>query len=136
VKEVIGIGAFLIVVLGPVAYLTYAFFAPHLLLNDTSRYLYQYRSMVSRDDSVSLIPGLFAIGEPKDQVSAQLLGSGLDQWNTAFEAIPPGATSVLKFRLRAGAINWACGSELFVQVGFDENNELSSATVAQGGACL
>lgn len=119
-----------------VGWIVGAYFGLNLLLNDTTRYLYQYREMTSRGDDVSLVPGLFTGGEPKDQVEAQLIGAGLKAWNTAYRKVPPGATDIQIFYLAAGGRHLACGSELFLTIGYDEGDKLVSATIAQGGACL
>ena len=64
-KQVISIaarivGVLLLVVVGlPIGCVVYQNYVPHLLLNDTTRYLYQYRTMVGRNADISLVPGLF-----------------------------------------------------------------------------
>ena len=135
-RQAIGIGAFLLIVVLPVAYLVYGFFVPHLLLNPTTRYLYQYREMTRRDDGLSLIPGLFQGGESKNAVESQLLGAGLEPWGTRNVELPPGVVTVQRFRLRAGMRDIACGSELFLTASYGEDDTLNSATLSQGGACL
>lgn len=119
-----------------VAWLVAGYFALNLLLNDTTRYLYQYREMTSRNDDVSLIPGLFAGGESRAEVESQLLGAGLDSWNTSYARAPAEAETIQRFHLGAGGRNIACGSELFLTIGYDAQDRLISATIAQGGACL
>ncbi|MGV8832412.1 MAG: hypothetical protein ACOH2N_10585 [Devosia sp.] len=126
----------LVAILVPVGLLVYESYVPHLLLNGTTRYLYQYKDMNGRNNDVNLMPGLFKGGEAKDQVEAQLLDAGLDSWNTTRVPLPPGAQSIQIFRLSAGIRNLACGSELFVKIGYDATNSLVLATVDQGGACL
>ena len=118
------------------AYVSYHYFALNLLFNGTTRHLYQYREMTGRNNDVNLVPGLFAGGETKAQVEAQLLDAGLDTWKASNAEMPPGAKSMQKFHLWAGGRNIACGSELFVLIGYDQNDLLTSATVDQGGACL
>lgn len=120
----------------PVLYLVYVSYAPHLLLNETTRYLYQYRDLNVRHDGPSLIPGLFHGGKPKDEVRSQLLDAGLELWNVAGDSVPAGAVSMHTFLLNAGARNIACGSQLFVVIGYDADDRLVSANVHQGGACL
>ena len=132
-----GIGVVCLILIGLFAlYVTYSYFALHLLFNGTTRHLYQYREMVGRNNEVNLIPGLFNGGESKAQVEAQLLGSGLDAWNTSYTTMPPGAESVERFHLWAGGRGIVCGSELVVLVGYDGDDLLTSATLSQGGACL
>lgn len=132
-----GIGILFLLLIGLFAvYVVYHYFALNLLLNGTTRYLYQYREMAGRNNDVNLIPGLFAGGETRQQVEAQLLGAGLEAWNTSYTEMPSGAESMQKFHLWAGGRSLACGSELFVLVGYDHNELLTSATVDQGGACL
>jgi len=128
--------AMLLAIVVPIGSIAYASFMPHLLLNGTTRYLYQYRDMTGRNDDVNLVPGLFKGGEPKEQVEGQLLGAGLDAWSTAYQRVPASADSMQIFRLGAGLRNLACGSELFVKIGYDTTGLLVSATVDQGGACL
>ncbi|MHA6298435.1 hypothetical protein [Devosia sp. CAU 1758] len=120
----------------PVGYLVECSYKPQLLLNETTRHLYQYRDMRQRNNEVSLIPGLFQGGEPKQQVELQLLSAGLQTWSTSYGAMPPGAVSTQRYRLSAGVRDMACGSELFVRIGYDESDQLTSATISQGGACL
>ena len=132
-----GIGVACLIAIGFFAlYATYKYYALHLLFNGTTRHLYQYREMGGRNNDVNLVPGLFAGGETKAQVEAQLLDAGLDAWNTSHTKMPPGAESVQLFHLWAGGRNIACGSELFVLIGYDQSDLLTSATVDQGGACL
>lgn len=120
----------------PLGYLVECTYKPQLLLNETTRYLYQYRDVTTRQNGPSLVPGLFYEGEAKTEVETQLLEAGLDALGTRYATLPPGSTSLQRFRLRAGARNIACGSELFVTVGYDAEDRLISATVEQGGACL
>ncbi|WP_156458282.1 hypothetical protein [Devosia epidermidihirudinis] len=132
-----GVGIACLIAVGFFAsYVAYHYFALNLLFNATTRHLYQYREVVGRNNEVNLIPGLFSGGESKVQVGAELLGAGLDAWNTSYTTMPPGAESVEKFHLWAGGRSIVCGSELFVLVGYDENDLLTSATLSQGGACL
>lgn len=131
------IGIWLLVIISlPVGW---AFYQNHLwqrLPNDTLRYLYQYRALEDRDADTSLIPGLFKGGEPKEQVQARLVGDGLEVWDISYMALPAGARSMQAFHLDAGMLNLFCGSELFVVIGYDEKEQLTSATIQQGGACL
>ena len=132
-----GIGALLTAGIGLfAAYLVSNYFALHLLLNDTTRHLSQYREITRRDGDVNLMPGLFQGGELKQSVEAQLLGAGLDAWGKKYAQMPPGAADMQRFRLWAGARDIACGSELFLTIGYDREDRLISATVEQGGACL
>ncbi|WP_224701381.1 hypothetical protein [Devosia aquimaris] len=128
--------AMLLAIVVPIGLFAYVSFMPHLLLNETTRYLYKYRNMTGRNADISLVPDLFKVGEPKEQVASNLLGAGLDAWNTSYLKMPSGARSVQRFRLSAGIRDLACGSELFVVVGYDQGDLLTSATVEQGGACL
>jgi hypothetical protein len=121
---------------GLVGLIVYQHYVPHLLLNETTRHLYQYRNIRERFNGPSLVPGLFVGGEPKAQVEAQLLRAGLEKWNIAGDRIPEGAVSLQIFYLGAGMQGLVCGSQLFVKVGYDQNDRLTSATVEQGGACL
>lgn len=120
----------------PLGYLVECTYKPQLLLNDTTRHLYQYRDLRARNDGPSLIPGLFRGGEARADVEAQLLNAGLQAWGTRYEALPPGSVTMQKFRLSAGAMNIACGSKLFVLIGYDDRDRLNFANVEQGGACL
>lgn len=121
---------------GFVGLMVYQHHVPHLLLNETTRHLHQYRDIRERHNGPSLVPGLFVGGETKEQVKAQLMDAGLDFWNVAGDRIPEGAASIQTFRLGAGIRGLVCGSELFVKIGYDESDRLVSATVEQGGACL
>ena len=135
VLQIVG-GLILLAIALPVLYLTYWNYAPHLLLNETTRGLYSYREVTRQDGDVDLIPGFFRGGEAKSEVETRLLAAGLDAWNIAYEIVPPGVTSIQKFRLGAGARGIACGNELFLTIGYDDADLLTSATIAQGGACL
>lgn len=120
----------LAIILGvPLAWFNYSAFAPHLLLNPTTRYLYQYREM-GRED-VSLIPGLFAEGESKENVESKMTSAGLDIWSKRYDD----TSNHQVFHLVAGH-NIACGYELFIEADYDEQDRLKTATVHQGGACL
>lgn len=120
----------------PLGYLVECTYKPQLLLNETTRYLYQYKDLTQRIDGPSLVPGLFSGGETKEEVRAQLTDAGLEFWNVAGDSLPKGAASIQTFRLKAGVRGLVCGSELFVKVGYDEHDRLTSASVTQGGACL
>ena len=120
----------------PLGYLFECTYKPQLLLNETTRFLYRYKDLTERLDGPSLVPGLFSGGESKEEVRAQLTNAGLEFWNVAGDSLPKGAASIQTFRLKAGVRGLVCGSELFVKVGYDENDRLTSATITQGGACL
>ncbi len=69
VGRVIVIAACAVIAL-PILYLAYLAYSPHLLFNETTRYLYQYRDLTMRNNGPSLIPGLFSGGEEQDVVNA------------------------------------------------------------------
>lgn len=123
-------------VLLPLGYLVECSLKPQWVLNETTRHLYQFRDLKARFDGPSLIPDLFRGGEKKSDVEAQLLGAGLEPWSIRYERLPEESVSMMKFRLSAGALNIACGSELFVLTGYDESDRLNFANIEQGGACL
>lgn len=125
-----------VLVLLPLGYLVECSYKPQLLMNETTRYLYQFRDLDVRHKGPSLVPGLFRGDEAKADVQAQLLGAGLKILNVAGDALPAGVSSSQTFHLSAGVRALVCGSELFVTIGFDESDHLVSATIQQGGACL
>ena len=114
----------------PVAYFTYGGFAPHLLLNPTTRYLYQFRE-IARPTEINLIPTLFPQGDTKQNVDTKLTEAGLERWSKRYGDV----TNHQVFRLQAGN-NWFCGYELFVVADYNDEDLLTSATAQQGGACL
>jgi len=125
----------ILVLLVPIAWFSYTAWAPHLLLNETARYLYQYREIERRDGAIDLVPGLFKTGEPKQDIDARLLAAGLERWPATGISVPPAAVSVEMFRLVAGH-NLVCGYELYLTLAYDAAAVLQGATVAQGGVCL
>jgi hypothetical protein len=135
IRDVAAIALALAIVLS-VGWMVSRYFALHLLLNDTTRYLYQYREMTHRGGDVSLVPRLFAGGESKQHVKTRLIGAGLEDWSNAYAGVPPGAESAQLFRLGAGGLKFSCSSELFLTIGYDVGGRLVSASIAQGGVCL
>lgn len=123
------LGLFLLLLL-PVGYFTYAGYAPHLLFNPTTRYLYQFREL-KRPNEVDLIPDVFQRGESKASAGNKMAGANIERWSKRY-----GDDSNHEvFRLRAGG-NIACGYELFIEVDYDDQDRVMSATAHQGGACL
>jgi hypothetical protein len=113
----------------PVGYFTYTAFAPQLLFDETTRYLYQFREMGRT--RVSLVPDLFSLGESKAEVEAKMNSAGLERWSKRYGD----ESNHQVFHLWAGH-GIACGYELFIEADYDDQDLLKSATIQQGGACL
>lgn len=114
----------------PTGYFAYTGYAPNLLFNPTTRYLYQFRE-IDRPTQINLIPGLLLEGARKQDVEIRLTGAGLERWSKRYND----DTNHQVFRLRAGG-NLFCGYELFVEADYNDEDLLASATAQQGGACL
>lgn len=120
----------------PVGWMAYSAYAPHLLLNETTRRLYQYREVGRGDGDVNMIPGFFVGGEPKQEIERELTHAGLEAWNTPVQDLPSGAASIQVFRLAAGSRGVVCGNELYLTLTYDASDRLRTATIRQGGVCL
>lgn len=125
-----------ILVAFPVGCATYSNYMPHQLLNETTRRLYQYREVTRHDGDVNMIPGFFAGGERKEEIERELMQAGLETWSTSYQQFPSGAASVQTFRFVAGTRGFVCGNELYLNLTYDAEDRLQSATVHQGGVCL
>ena len=114
----------------PVCYFTYAGYAPYLLFNPTTKYLYQFRD-IGRPTEVDLIPDLFELGDTKASAGRRMEEAEIERWSKRY-----GDDSNHEvFRLGAGG-NIACGYELFIKVDYDQEDRVTSAAARQGGACL
>lgn len=125
--------AFVLLVM-PTAYFLYVGYAPHLLLNPITRYLYPLRD-AKHGDERNLIPNVFAIGDGKDTVVASLLGAGFETWHNYHASFDPQTKVTDIFHIWAGG-NIACGYEFFVELQFDDNQSLVAAEAVSDGACL
>lgn len=122
--------ALILIFILPIGYFTYSGYAPHLLVNPTTNYLYQFREL-KRPNEVDLIPAVFQRGEPKVSVGSKMADAKIEKWSKRY-----GDDSNHEvFRLRAGG-NIACGYELFIEVDYDHEDLVTSAKAHQGGACL
>jgi hypothetical protein len=100
------------------------------LLNPTTSFLYQYRDL-PHNARLSLVPGLFEIGEAKESVAAKMAAAGIERWSKRYNDV----SNPEVFHLVAGH-DFACGHELFLEVDYDESDRVWTATVHQGGACF
>jgi len=110
----------------------YGAYAPDMLFNPVTRYLYPQRDL-GHGAVVNLIPGLFSLGEARGEVLAQLKGAGFEDWDMPSQFQPQDVTDVLH---RWAGHNFACGHEFFIYLGFGADEGLTKAENHIDGACL
>lgn len=124
----------LVLVVIPTAYFLYHGYAPGLLLNPVTRYLYPLRDAV-HGAKLDLIPNVFSVGDSKETVVTDLLGAGFETWHNYHVRFDPQTKVTDIFHIWAGG-NIACGYEFFVELQFDEGQRLVKAEAVRDGACL
>lgn len=135
-KAIIAIIAVLAVLI--VGWAAWGWYRPEHLLNPINRFalfqLYQAReggsgSMVAHWRA-SMVPTVFAPGEPRTEVVQRLTEAGYSLWDDDGEH--------LAYKLYGGgtAALFVCGNDFLVDLTFDNSDGLLSAESSTGGVCL
>jgi hypothetical protein len=104
-------------------------YAPDLLLNPITRYLYPQREQ-NWGGMMPLIPAVFQVGEPRARVVGELKAAGFEE--LSHNEMPDNKLALSR---PAGA-NIACGYEFDVTLTFGPDDGLMQADSMHGGACL
>ena len=123
-----------VLIVMPTAYFLYHGYAPGLLLNPITRYLYSLRDS-AHGSTRDLVPHIFAVGDSKETVVANLLEAGFEPWHNYHVRFDPQTKVTDIFHIWAGG-NIACGYEFFVELQFDQDQSLLAGEAVRDGACL
>ena len=117
----------------PLGWFLYSAFAPQLLLHGVTRALYAYRSMPAEEE-IDLAPGVFLVGQSRDEVHAMLDGSAIT--SRPISDLPDVPGIVEGYLLEAGR-DIACSYRLLITVYYGDDDLLQSAKVRkQSGNCI